>query len=109
RRSPNSKISEKATPLDECDEETAAQRTIGLHRSAPHRAARDRSGETVIAGMRTALPAPEAHSQNPEPTLKRKNRLMVEADSVVGPSDGAAHLQKSLNRSGAISVYLTVC
>jgi hypothetical protein len=34
--------------------------------------------------MRTALPAPEAHSQNPEPTLKRKNRLMVEADSAVG-------------------------
>src|SRR6516225_5266694 len=54
--------------------------SIAPLRSAPHRAARDRSGETVIAGMRTALPAPEAHSQNPEPTLKRRNRLMVEAD-----------------------------
>jgi hypothetical protein len=30
RRSPNSKNSEKATPLGECDEETVAQRTIGL-------------------------------------------------------------------------------
>src|SRR5215471_9275157 len=58
---------------------------------------------------RTVLPAPEAHSQSPEPTLKRRNRLMVEADFAVDLVTGAAHLQKSLKRSGAISVYLTVC
>ena len=34
---------------------------------------------------------------------------MVEADFAVGLVTGAAHLQKSLNRSGAISVYRTVC
>ena len=56
------------------------------------------------------------------PPKRRQNRLMMEADTAIGPRSAARpnhrgramlsnrqSLQKSLNRSGAISVYRAVC
>jgi len=58
-----------------------------------------------------ALPVPTEPEQ---PGRKRSNRVLDHVDTVIGPNARGKRkpqqpLQKSLNRSGAMSVYLTVC